>query len=366
MRQSIRLGSIAGIPVGINRGLLLIAAFYIFNLAVGILPFSLPDASGAAIWIGSVVAVVSLFGSILAHELGHSIVAQRNGITVNAITLWLLGGVAILDSEPDNAGAEFRIAVAGPAVSVGLGAAFGALWFIASPFIGGTVISWVLGYLAIVNVGLAVFNMIPAAPLDGGRVLAAALWWKSGNRHTARASAAKAGQVIGTGIIGVGVISVLTGVGSIVTIILGWFIRSGATQERRRAERLNQVRTADLASTMQPLVAPISHGVTLTGLEQLSASYDGPVAFPLSGSNGVVGVVSSTSVHTKRPEERDGTFIEEVAVPWGDFTSAWCGEEMSVIVERAREENKSHVVVYDVMGRQVGYVALEGILAASA
>ena len=117
---------------------------------------------------------------------------------------------------------------------------------------------------------------------------------------------------------------------------------------------------------MQPLVAPISHGVTLTGLEQLSASYDGPVAFPLSGSNGVVGVVSSTSVHTKRPEERDGTFIEEVAVPWDDFTSAWCGEEMSVIVERAREENKSHVVVYDVMGRQVGYVALEGILAASA
>ena len=365
MRQSIRLGSIAGIPVGINWGLLLIAAFFVFNLAVGILPSQVAGASSAALWIGSVVAAVLFFGSILAHELGHSIVAQRNGITVNAITLWLLGGVAILDSEPDNAGAEFRIAIAGPAVSVALGIAFGALWFIASPFIGGTVASWVLGYLAFLNGGLAVFNMIPAAPLDGGRVLASALWWRSGNRHTARASAAKAGQVIGTGIIGLGIIGFLTGVGSIFTIILGWFIRSGAGHERRRAERLDQVRTASLESTMQPLVAPISHGVTLTGLEQLSASYDGPVAFPLSGSNGVVGLVSTTSIHTKRPEERDMTFIEEVVVPWENFTSAWCGEEMSVIVERAREENKSHVVVYDVMGRQVGYVALEGILAAS-
>ena len=365
MRQSIRLGSIAGIPVGLNWGLLPIAAFYIFNLAAGILPLSVPGASTTAYWVASTVAVVLFFGSILAHELGHALVAQRNGIKVNAITLWLLGGVAQLDSEPDSAGAEFRIAIAGPAVSVALAAAFGAFWFVASPLIGGTVFSFVLGYLAIVNGVLAVFNMLPAAPLDGGRVLAAALWWKSDNRHTARASAAKAGQLIGSLIIGLGVVLLLNGQGTIFTIIIGWFIRSGATQERRRAERLDRVSTSDLASAMQPLVAPINRGITVSGLEVMSASYDQAIAFPLSGPTGVSGIVSSTVVHTTRPDERHLTFIDDLVIPWDEFTSARVGEDMSVILDRARASGKNHVIVYDQMGRQVGYVALSGFLAAA-
>ncbi len=366
MRQSIRLGSIAGIPVGLNWGLLLIAAFYVFNLAAGILPLSVPGASTTTYWIASTVAVVFFFGSILAHELGHALVAQRNGIKVNAITLWLLGGVAQLDSEPDSAGAEFRIAIAGPAVSVALAALFGAIWFVASPLIGGTVLSFVLGYLAIVNGVLAVFNMLPAAPLDGGRVLAAALWWRSGNRHTARASAARAGQLVGSMILGLGVVFFLTGQGSIFTIILGWFIRSGATHERRRAQRLDRVSTSDLASAMQPLVAPINRGITVSGLEAMSASYDQPIAFPLSGPTGVSGIVSSTAVHTTRPSERHVTFIDDLVVPWEDFTSARVGEDMSVIVDRARAADKHHVIVYDLMGRQVGYVSLVGFLSAAA
>ena len=365
MRQSIRLGSIAGIPVGLNWGLLVIAAFYVLNLAVGILPAEVPDASTTAYWVASTVAVFLFFASILAHELGHSLVAQRNGIKVNAITLWLLGGVAQLDSEPDNAGAEFRIAIAGPAVSVALAAVFGAVWFVASPFIGGTVLSYVLGYLAAINGVLAVFNMIPAAPLDGGRVLAAALWWKRDNRHSARASAAKSGQVIGNIILAVGILLLFTGTGSIFTIILGWFIRSGATHERRRAERLDRVRTGDLSSAMQPLVAPINRGITVSGLEAMSSSYDQPIAFPLSGPNGVSGIVSSTAVHSTRPNERHLTFVEDLLVPWDDFTSARVGEDMMVILDRARQANKGHVIVYDQMGRQVGYVSLTGFLSAA-
>lgn len=365
MRQSIRLGSIAGIPVGLNWGLLLIAAFYVLNLATGILPFFVPGASTTAYWVASSIAVVFFFGSILAHELGHAIVAQRNGIKVNAITLWLLGGVAQLDSEPDNAGAEFRIAIAGPAVSVALGAAFGAVWFALSPFIGGTVASFVLGYLAIINVGLAAFNMIPAAPLDGGRVLAAALWWKSDNRHTARATAAKSGQLIGSLILGLGVVLLLNGQGSIFTIILGWFIRSGATQERRRAQQLGKLATTDLAGAMEPLVGPISQGITVSGLEAMSAPYGRPTAFPVNGPTGVSGVVSSAAVHTIRPDERYSTLVEDLVVPWSSFTSARVGEDMSVILDRARESGKTHVIVYDEMGRQVGYVALTSFLSAA-
>ena len=187
MRQTLRLGSISGIPVGINGGLLAIAAFYLFNLAVGILPRAVSDASSLEYWIFAAVTVVLFFGSILAHELGHSIVAQRNGINVKEITLWLLGGVALLEKEADEPGAEFRIAIAGPAVSVALAAAFGALFLVLRPLIGGGLLSFSLGYLAVINGALALFNMIPAAPLDGGRVLASYLWRRSGNRHNARA-----------------------------------------------------------------------------------------------------------------------------------------------------------------------------------
>ena len=202
MRQSIRLGSISGIPVGINWGLILIAGFYLLNLAVGILPTEVPGSSTFSLWVFAAINVILFFGSVLAHELGHSVVAQRNGIMVRAITLWFLGGVAELEKEADNPGAEFRIAVAGPAVSVALGVFFGAVWFAVSTlFGGGSLLTFSLGYLALINVGLAVFNMIPAAPLDGGRVLASVLWRGRRNRHQARATAARVGEIFGTGLL---------------------------------------------------------------------------------------------------------------------------------------------------------------------
>lgn len=360
MRQSIRLGSIAGIPVGLNWGVLLIAAIYVFSLAAAV-----PAAASATVWIAALVGVFLFFGSILAHELGHALVAQRNGIKVSAITLWFLGGVALLEKEADTPGAEFRIAIAGPAVSVVLAAIFGAAWFVASPMFGGTAASFILGYLAIVNLGLAIFNMLPAAPLDGGRVLAAALWWKNGNKNTARASAAKSGQIVGTGLMGLGVLLFLSGVGNIFTIFIGWFVRNGATHERRRAEQLETVRTRDLASAMQPLVAPINGGITVAGLEAMSSSYDGPIAYPLAGAGGVVGIVSSTSIHSTRPEDRALTFVDDLVVGWDRFTSARVGEKMETILERARVSDKDQVIVYDDMGRQVGYVSLDSFLAAA-
>ncbi len=365
MRQSIRLGSIAGIPVGLNWGLLLIAAFYIFNLAAGILPAAVPGASTSSYWIAASIGIFLFFGSILAHELGHALVAQRNGIKVNAITLWFLGGVALLDKEADNPGAEFRIAIAGPAVSVALGALFGGLWLVASPMVGGTLFTFILGYLSIVNIGLAIFNMLPAAPLDGGRVLAAALWWRSGNKNTARANAAKAGEVVGTGFMGLGLLLFFIGGNGFITIFLGWFIRNGARHERQRAERQERVTTADLRASMQPLVAPINRGITVSGLEALSGAYDKPVAFPIAGPNGPSGIVSSISVHTTRPEERPHVFIAELIVPWDQFTSARVGEQMETILERARNSGKDHVLVYDEIGQQVGYVALNGFLSAA-
>ena len=359
MRQSLRLGSISGIPVGINWGLLLIAAFYVFNLAVGIFPSAVPGASQLGYWVFAVTSVAVFFGSVLAHELGHSIVAQRNGIRVKAITLWLLGGVAELEKEADDPGVEFRIAAAGPAVSVVLAALFGALALVLRPAFGGGLLTFSLGYLALLNGALAVFNMIPAAPLDGGRVLSSILWRRNNNRHSSRATAARVGQIFGTGLFIVGTIGFLMGSGTFVLALLGLFLRFAASAERRRAEALNKLQTASVATSMSRIAAPISPGLTASGIQALSGTSAQGVAFPLWSPRGITGMIPSASIDAIPLGQRAFVDAQSLLVPWSDFTSATVNEPMSQVLGRAQATGKSHVLVYDQLGNQVGYLGLD-------
>ena len=194
MRASISLGRIAGIRVGINASVFLIIAILVVGLATGQLPAAFPGRGIVAYVIAAIIAAVLFLASLLAHELAHSLVARRNGIEVESIVLWLLGGVAQLRGEPKTPGADFRIAIVGPLTSLVLAIVFG---LAAGGFALGGVTGLpfgVLAYLAATNAMLAVFNLIPAAPLDGGRVLRAALWRSRGNRQTAAVSAARAGR----------------------------------------------------------------------------------------------------------------------------------------------------------------------------
>ena len=190
MRPTIRLGRIAGIEVGIHWSLLVIGALLVGSLAGGELPALAPHAHGSYL-AAAVLAVLLFFVSILAHELAHSIVARRQGQTVDGITLWLLGGVSKLGTEPRNARDEFRVAIAGPATTLALAAIFGVL---AVAFDGGRRARHVAGDRRRVARGrqpvLGVFNLLPGAPLDGGRVLTAMLWKRNGDRRSSQISAA--------------------------------------------------------------------------------------------------------------------------------------------------------------------------------
>jgi Zn-dependent protease len=358
VRQSLRLGSISGIPVGLNWGLLLIAAVSLLNLAVILLPAAVPDASLVLYWSFAAGNVVLFFASILAHELGHSLVAQRNGIGVKAITLWMLGGVAELEREADDPGVEFRIAIAGPATSLVLAGGFGAVALASSVFVGGGLLTYSLGYLAVLNLVLAVFNMIPAAPLDGGRVLASVLWRRRDNRHAARASAARAGEIFGSVLIAVGLFGLLTGGGTLLIAVLGVFLRGSASAERRRAERLDTLTRSGIEDAMAPLQAPITPGITIAGLESMSAGSSRPVAFPLWTIDGAIGIVSSTVVARTLPSQRASVTVDEFVVEWDRFTSAVVGETFDEVEARAVELGKQHVLVYDRAGNQAGYLDL--------
>lgn len=238
MSDSIRLGRIRGIKIGLHWSVAIFAAFISWNLASFYFPEFAPGHAGGTYAIAGLMAATLLGASILAHELGHSLVAIRHGIKIDGITLWLMGGVARLESDARTPRHAFEIAAAGPAVSVAI--AFGAGLTAAGAALAGfgslTVAMFV--YLGIVNAGLALFNLIPALPLDGGRILQAWKWHKGGDREYATVDAAKIGRVFGWMIVGVGLMQLFTGTSSgLWGIMVGLFVISQAKAERRRAER---------------------------------------------------------------------------------------------------------------------------------
>jgi Zn-dependent protease len=226
--RNIRIGRIAGIPVGISPWWLVIVALLTWSLSTDYA--DLATVPAVALGLG---AVLCLFAGILAHEFGHALVARRAGIEIEEIDLWLLGGVARMRSQPRRAADELRFALAGPAVTVVLAAIFGVAAMLLGP---GTLRTFVT-YQAEVNAALAAFNLLPALPLDGGRVARALLWRRTGDFRRATAIAARAGRWSGFGMVYFGLLATLGGaVGGVWLAMIGLFLVAAAGAERRMAE----------------------------------------------------------------------------------------------------------------------------------
>ena len=254
MNGNLRVGSLFGIPFFINVSWFLVLAFVTLNFGGG-LAAQFPQL-GAAAWSLGLVSGLLLFASVLLHELGHSLVAKQQGIGVNSITLFLFGGLASLEDEAKTPAGAFWIAIAGPLVSLALFVLLRG--FAASGLIAGPMVA-IVGLLAYINLSLAVFNMIPGLPLDGGNVLKAIVWKLSGNRYKGIRWASRMGQVIGWAAIAFGALSVLglSNIGSFWTLIIGWFLLRNANQSAKSAtiqETLSGLTAADAVLENSPIV----------------------------------------------------------------------------------------------------------------
>lgn len=239
-RQQIQVGRIFGIPVGLDYSWFLIFAVMTWMLASDHYPHVLPDWSAAWHWLLGATTTVMLFVSVLLHELGHSLVARGFRLKVRRITLFLFGGVAEIGSEPRSAWAEFWIAVAGPAVSFALGGFFHML----SAFAGGQpLLLALMHYLALINLALALFNLVPGFPLDGGRVFRAVVWGITGNFEKATRIAALVGRVFAFIFIYLGVTQIFAGnIGDGLWIIfIGWFLDNAAQVQIQRQHFRNLI-----------------------------------------------------------------------------------------------------------------------------
>jgi Zn-dependent protease/predicted transcriptional regulator len=360
MNSTFRLGRILGVRVGVNWSVLVIAWLLAWSLASSTLPEQTPHRSDAAYWIVATFTALAFLGAFLAHELGHAFVARQNGVGVDDITIWMFGGVARLTGPARTAGAELRIALAGPAVSAVIGLAAVALAALGAALGADELVTAALLWLGVINVVLLVFNLIPAAPLDGGRVFSALLWKRWSDERRAHRAATRVGRWFGTCLIVLGVASFALNdpIGGVWLVFLGWFLTTAAVAEQSTADArvaLEGVRAADVM-TRDPIVAPRVARLDRFIDDVVHRSRHG--AYPIVDDHGrVSGLVTLRAV---RAMPRDGwshCTVSEVATPI-DRVATTTPDAAIVDVLEAMHGNggDGRVLVFD-NGRLVGIIS---------
>lgn len=360
MRATLSLGRWAGIPVGANISILVIVLLVGLGLGLGQFPLLHPDLPAWAYLVAGAVAALLLVVSILLHELSHAVVAQSNGLKVDRIVLWLLGGVAQLRGEPRNPRIDFAIAVVGPVTSLLLGGAFGILavgWLAVA---GSGLTATTLGWLAAINVILAGFNLVPAAPLDGGRVLRAALWWWTGDRGRAAVFSARAGRIFGLTLIGLGIALVLLvpWFGGLWLALIGWFLVNAAMAEEQSAvmgQRLQGVYVRDVMSG-PAVTAPdhtsvedFVHDVVLR--ERFST-------YPLVDADGrLTGLTTLNRIRNVPADQRPTTRLRDIACPLDEIPTARPDEPLADLLPRLAGCTDGRAVVVDEHGQVTAVVS---------
>lgn len=250
MVRGIHIGRIFGVPIELHISWFLIFGLLTWSMSSGFFPQAYPDIPLWAYWVMGLIATLLFFGSVLLHELGHAVLALREGVPVRKITLFIFGGLAQITRAPKTPGAEFRIAIAGPLVSLALAAFFGALMLTeqAIPYLAAPT-----RWLARINLILALFNMIPGFPLDGGRVLRSLLWKRTGSLTRATRVAATTGQLVAFGFIGVGVYTIFNGdfFSGIWLAFIGWFLQNAASASVTQTKVQEALRDVSVEQVMQ-------------------------------------------------------------------------------------------------------------------
>src|SRR6266550_7461085 len=313
MDGNVRIGRFGGVEVRLNWSLLAVFALIVWSLTDGVFPSQNPGLSHGTYLAMAIVAAVLFLASILLHELGHSWVARHEGIEVDSITLWLFGGVSQFKGRFTSPGAEFRVAVSGPLVSIGLGVLFVLIALADLPSAVDGVAAW-LGYI---NLILAVFNLLPASPLDGGRVFHAALWRAKGDFAWATRIAAEIGQGFGYLFIALGLaMFVFQGSFSGAWLaFIGWFLLQAARSEARYVateQALAGVRVRDLM---------VRHPVTVDADSTIGRFMDDVAwshrftTYPVLDGGSPVGLLAFASVAAVPRSEWDTRRARDTMIP---------------------------------------------------
>jgi len=351
--------TIRGIPVNVHVSWLVIYGLITWTLAVGYFPRTLPNLPPVAYWANGLLAAFLLFVSVLLHELSHSLVAIAHGLSVRGITLHVFGGVSHLEDEPPTPRAEFLIAVVGPITSFAIAAV---LWAInAAGLVRPAWAQAVVAYLVLVNVVVGIFNLVPGFPLDGGRLLRAALWKWKGTLDQATYVASRVGVAFAFALMALGVLQIFGGavLGGVWFIIIGMFLRGAADasySQMALREALGRVPVRDIM-TREVVTVPMDATVA-----QLADAFwtHHVTSFPVVDGGGVRGIASVQQVHSVPAEQRTQRRVSGLMRPLTDDLVV--GPDASVFdaLGKASRNDVGRLAVVS-NSRQVGYLSLKDI-----
>ena len=375
-RGRFTLLTIRGIPIGVDW-----TWFFILFLIIWLLSGFYRDVLGTTQdsiepYVLAVASAFGFFASILLHELGHAVIAVRNKIGISQITLWMFGGIASLDREPDSAGAEFRIAAAGPAVTLlitaaclGAGAAIdGSTFWDGASFDENATISTgvaVLAWLANINAAILIFNLLPAFPLDGGRIARAIVWKVTGNRERATIFAARLGQGFAYAFIAIGILIALGGslFAGVWLALIGWMLGGSAraTAERSKLNtKLGDLRVADVMDA-EPVAIP-ERATVEQALDEYFLRYRWPWFPVVDAGQRFVGLLNRGTADAVPEPSRTSQTVGEIIDPGGSTDQTVSSDEpLEALLANLELRRLGGLVAVDADGRLTGVITLEQV-----
>jgi Zn-dependent protease len=333
MPGEFRIATVAGIPVYLHPSWFAVAALMTWSLAVGYVPAEAPSSTPATAWVLGAILTLFVFASILAHELGHAWVARRTGLTIQRITLFVFGGVARAAGEPASPGAELAVAVAGPATSLAVALGCEGLRWLVS---GLTTLELAARWLARANLLLALFNLLPGVPLDGGRALRALAWRWTGSRERATRAAAFGGQLLAAGLIGLGLLVLLRGalLPGLWLVLIGWFLQGAAARTAAETDTRQWLRGVTVAQAMTRDYARVPGDRTLERLVQEEVVGAGHRCFCVTDDGRLQGLLTLREVRAVDPARWSQTRAAEVMTPRERLLVARPDEEVLAALAR--------------------------------
>jgi Zn-dependent protease/predicted transcriptional regulator len=364
LRGGIPIGKAFGISLRLHYSWFIIFALITWALAASYFPTVYPTWSLTAKIAAGVITSLLFFGSVLAHELMHSIVAQRKGIPVQAITLFIFGGVSQISAEPKQPGDELRIAIAGPLTSLALGGIFWGIWFWLHGQSGtGEFVGAIAYWLGLINVFLAGFNLIPGFPLDGGRILRSILWGRSHNLRSATKTASNVGRVAGYIFIFIGIFLIFRGnwFNGLWLIFIGWFLENAAVGSYRQVALQDVLQGHRVSEIMTSDCLTVSPSLSIERLVNEHMLASGRRCFPVIEGNHVVGLITLHNIRAVPRNLWNMKTVREAMTPFEDLKWVGPDTDLSNVLRILTEDNINQVpVVRD--HSVVGMVSRENIL----
>jgi Zn-dependent protease/predicted transcriptional regulator len=350
MGTSIRLGKIFGVEIGIHWSWIFIFFIVTWSFAAGVFEEFYPDWSTQQRWVGGALVSAVFFVSVLLHELSHAIVSNRNGLPVKTITLFVFGGVANLSKEPDSAKLEFKIAVVGPLTSLALGALFAVLW--AALYNVNDGVAGICANLALINASLAVFNMLPGFPLDGGRVFRSIVWGRNHNRLRATRTASLVGEWIAYGVMAIGVVETLfIGLGGLWLLLIGFFLKNAAQASYEQLLLETTLSGIHARDVMKKDFNSVPPDVNIEELVQDYVLRRNARCFAVIAAGEFAGLVTLTDIRNLEREEWPTTSVYRAMTPRSRLHTVGPDEDMTAVLQLMAQHDVNQVPV--VWGREI-------------